>query len=143
MRRFCVTVSIFSLGLLLSGCGSRDDGDRLYPLTGAATFNGEPIDLGAITLIPMGGGGVNMRNSGGVIKDGRYAIPEERGPHAGTYRVEVHWLKMTGRKLRDEVTGDMYDERVEALPAQFHKNSDLTIEIPAPEDTHDLILKAG
>ena len=142
MGRFCVAVCIFSLGMLLSGCGSGDD-DGLYPLSGAATFNGEPIDLGAITLIPAGGGGVSMRNSGGVIKDGKYTIPEERGPNAGTYRVEVHWLKKTGRRLRDEVTGDMYDERIEALPAQFHKNSDLTIEIPAPEDTHDLNLTTG
>jgi hypothetical protein len=141
-KRFTV-VAVLSLTGLLSGCGG-GEGDGLYPLSGLATFNGEPIDLGSIALIPAGGGGgEQMRASGGVIKDGKYLIPPEKGPTAGTYRVEVHWLKKTGKTLVDEETESLYDERIEALPPEFHRKSDLTIEIPAPENTHDLKLTAG
>ena len=140
MRTHHATIAIFSFGVLLCGCASEYDGEPRYPLTGTATFNGEPIDLGSISLIPAGGGG---RASGGVITDGKYVIPEIKGPNAGTYRVEVHWLKRTGRELLDQETGAMYDERVEALPDQFHKNSELTVEIPATENAHNLGLTAS
>jgi hypothetical protein len=140
MRRLFVTIGLLGLGVVPLGCGG-EDGDGLHPLSGSATFNGEPIDLGSIALIPAGGGGTaSQRASGGVIQDGAYQIPQEKGLNAGTYRVEVRWLKKTGRELTDPMSGDKYHERKEALPAKFHARSELTIEIPAPEDKHDLNL---
>ena len=76
-----------------------------------------------------------MRFSGGVIQDGKYTLPEEKGATAGKYRVEISWLKVTGKQLKDAETGEMYDERVEALPDKYHKNSELTAEVPS-EDEH-------
>jgi len=147
MGRFFVTVGTLGLGVLVAGCGGTYKGDQRFPLTGTATFNGEPIDLGSISLIPAGGaaagGASNSRASGGIIKDGKYIITEENGPNTGTYRVEIHWLKKTGKELVDKEAGYTYDERIEALPEKFHKNSELTVEIPAPDDTHDLDLKAS
>ena len=135
-----IFVAVLSLGMAASGCGG-EEGDGLHPLSGSATYNGEPIDLGSIALIPAGGGGAgSQRASGGVIQNGMYDIPPEKGPNAGKYRIEVHWLKKTGRELIDPMSGDKYDERKEALPPQFHARSDLTIEIPAPENRHDLNL---
>jgi hypothetical protein len=140
MRRLFVTIGLLSLGVAVVGCGA-EEGDGLHPLSGAATFDGEPIDLGSIALIPTGGGAAaGQRASGGVIQDGKYDIPKEKGLNAGTYRIEVRWLRKTGRELTDPMSGDKYDERKEALPAKFHAKSDLTIEIPAPENKHDLTL---
>jgi hypothetical protein len=48
--------------------------------------------------------------------------------------VEIHWLKRTGKQLRDAETGEMYDERKEALPDKVHTNSELTVEVPLPEN---------
>src|SRR6188474_2203623 len=114
MRQFISTFSCLTLCALLAGCGGpKYSGDKRYPLAGDVTFEGQPIDLGSISFIPQGGNGPH---SGGVITDGKYAVPEEKGATAGNYRVEIHWLKRTGKKLRDPDTGEMYDERKEALP---------------------------
>jgi len=131
-------VLIFGLGIAASGCGGAE-ADGLHPLSGSATYNGEPIDLGSVAFIPAGGG-ASQRASGGLIQDGAYQLAQEKGLNAGTYRVEVRWLKKTGRELTDPMSGDKYDERKEVLPARFHAKSELTVTIPAPEDTHDLKL---
>ena len=83
------------------------------------------------------------RGSGGVIQDGKYEVPEEKGATAGTYRVEIHWLKRTGKRLLDAETKEMYDERREALPDKFHTNSELNAEVPLPENRHDFKLKSS
>lgn len=129
----------FFLCIALVGCGgSKYSGNQRFPLSGQVTFDGQPVDLGSISFVPTGGN--NTRATGGVIKDGKYDIPEENGPNAGSYRVEIRWLKLTGRQLPDEDSGEMYDERIEALPEKFHKNSDLTVQVPLPKNTHDFAL---
>jgi hypothetical protein len=133
--------STISLCLLLTGCGGKSySGDQRFPLSGAATLDGQPIDLGSLSLIPAGDDG---RASGGVITDGKYNVPEENGPTAGKYRVELHWLKRTGKQLRDAESGEMYDQRVEALPKKYFENSALTVEVPAPENTFNFELKSS
>ena len=141
MRKLASTFCCLGLCAVLAGCsGAKYSGDKRYPLVGEVTFEGQPVDLGSIAFIPVSGQG---RGSGGVITDGKYTVPEEKGATAGTYRVEIRWLKLTGRKLRDADTGEMYDERREALPDKFHANSDLTAEVPQPENRHDFKLKSS
>lgn len=123
------------VGLVALGCGGpKYPGDKRFPLSGSVSFDGQPVDLGSLTLKPAGGEAKSV--SGGVIRDGKFEIPEAKGPNAGTYRAEIHWLKLTGKRLMDHTTGEMYDERLEALPPKFHKNSELLIEIPATDDVH-------
>lgn len=146
---WCFMKSMFNLpstfcrlGLcaVLAGCsGSKYSGDKQYPLAGEVTFDGQSVDLGSISFFPEGKG----RPSGGVITDGKYEVPEEKGANAGTYRVEIHWLKRTGKQLRDAQTGEMYDERREAIPDKLHTTSELTIEVPLPANRHDFKLKSG
>jgi hypothetical protein len=135
--------AFFCLGLcaLLAGCsGPKYKGDKRYPLSGEVTLDGQPVDLGSISVIPEGSKG---GASGGVINEGKYDVPEEKGPTAGTYRVQINWLKRTGRQLRDPESGEMYDERREALPEKFHTKSELTVEVPAPDNRHDFTLKSS
>ena len=140
MSKFAFTLSSLALCAVLAGCGSsKYSGEKRYPLEGEVTFEGQPIDVGSITFLPKGDKG---RISGGVITDGKYAVSEENGANAGTYRVEIHWQKSTGRKLKDPESGEMYDERREALPDTLHKNSDLIVEVPLPDNRHDFKLKA-
>jgi hypothetical protein len=134
------TLCFLALCALLAGCsGSKYKGDKRYPLAGEVTFDGQPVDVGSISFIPVGQG----RASGGVITDGKYAVPEEKGATAGTYRVQVSWLKKTGRQLRDPESGEMYDERREALPDKLRSSSELTVEVPLPENRHDFKLKSS
>ena len=142
MSRWMSSCCCLGLCVLLAGCGgSKYSGDQRFPLVGEVTFDGQPIDLGSISFIPASGG--EGRASGGVITDGKYDVPEEKGANAGTYRVEIHWLKRTGKELLDAESGEMYDERIEALPDKFHSSSELTVEVPLPANTHDFQLKSS
>jgi hypothetical protein len=141
MAKFRLAFCCLVLLALDAGCGgAKYKGEKRYPLSGDVTFDGQPVDLGSISLIPEGSKG---GASGGVINDGKYKVPEEKGPTAGTYRVEIHWLKRTGRQLRDPESGEMYDDRREALPGKFHTSSELTVEVPAPDNRHDFNLKSS
>jgi hypothetical protein len=141
MSRLTPTICALGFSIVLAGCsGSKYSGDKRYPLAGEVTFEGQPIDLGSITFIPEGDKG---RTSGGVITDGKYTVPEENGANAGTYRVQISWLKKTGRQLKDPESGEMYDERREALPDKLHKSSEMTVEVPLPDNRHDFQLKAS
>jgi hypothetical protein len=140
MSKLTSTICCLGLCALLAGCGSsKYSGEKRFPLAGEVTFNGEPVDLGSITFIPEGKG----RPSGGVIENGKYEVPEEKGANAGKHRVEIHWLKRTGRKLKDPESGEMYDERKEALPDKLHANSELSVEVPLPSNRHDFQLKSS
>jgi hypothetical protein len=56
--------------------------------------------------------------------------------------VEVHWGKLTGRRLKAQNSEDQYDERVEGLPAKFNKNSELTADVSETQTTFDFDLKS-
>ncbi len=129
------------LSLLLAGCDQRDyTGPERFPLTGKVTCDGEPIDFGSISFLPQGGD--KQRVSGGVIENGTYTVPESRGANAGQYRVEIHWLKLTGKQYRDIASLEMVDERKEALPPRYHEQSELTVEVSDKQTTFDFNLKS-
>jgi hypothetical protein len=122
------------------GCGGREyTGPQRFPLGGKVTYDGEPIDFGSISFLPVAGD----RPSGGLIENGTYSVPEPKGPHAGKHRVEIRWRKMTNRKVRDPDSGEMYDERKEALPKRYHEESELTGEVSAKQTKFDFELKSN
>jgi hypothetical protein len=152
MVKYVSALGCLGLCVLLAACGGAEySGDKRFPLSGKATFDGQPIDLGSISFVPAGttdaGGapapGTGGRSSGGVITDGQYAVPEEKGAPAGKYRVEISWLKRTGKQLRDAETGEMYDQRIEALPEKYHKKSQLTVDVPSDTGTYDFELQSN
>jgi hypothetical protein len=123
------------------GCGNKEyNGDQRFPLSGKVTYDGVPIEWGSISFIPAAG--TEQRASGGVIKDGVYSVPEAKGVNAGKHRVEIHWLKLTGRQVKAQDSEDMVDERVEALPEKFHKKSELTAEVGPEQTNFDFDLKS-
>jgi hypothetical protein len=127
------------LAAVLAGCGDRGyDGERRYPLSGKVTVDDKPMGLGVISFLPQEKGG---RVSGGPIKDGVYSVPEARGANAGKYRVEIHWNKLTGRKVKNPmVPEELIDEMTEGLPAKYHQDSELTADVSADRTTFDFNL---
>src|SRR5689334_25301192 len=110
------------LACLVVGCGRDYPGERRYPLSGTVLVDGRPIDVGTISFIPTDH--TAQRVSGGPVSDGAYSVEEAWGANGGEYRIEIHWNKLTGRKVRDPMTDDMVDERKEALPKRYHKDSE-------------------
>jgi hypothetical protein len=126
--------------LLLAGCGQPDyKGPKRFPLSGNVTYDGEPIDFGSISFLPAGG---EQRVSGGLIENGKYSVPEAQGANAGKHKVEIRWNKKTGKQKRDPDSGEMYDDRKEALPPRFHTDSELTADVSAKQTTFNFDLKS-
>jgi hypothetical protein len=130
------------LGLMVPGCGGREyTGERRFPLAGKVTADGQPIGMGVIAFLPQDKSG---RVSGGPIKDGTYSVPEPMGATAGKYRVEIHWNKPTGKKIRNPMDKDeLIDEMMEGLPARYHVNSELTADVSSRETKFDFDLKSN
>lgn len=130
-----------SLAVPLAGCRKKGyDGPTRYPLTGKISYDGEPVDVGAISFLPTDA--KEQRVSGGQILDGTYSVPEEKGANSGKYRVEIRWSKKTGKKYYDSFSMQMEDERKEGLPPRFHEKSELTVEVSDSNTNFDFDLKS-
>lgn len=134
LRRVLILASF----LALAGCARNYDGPKRYPLSGRVTYDGQTVDSGTISFLPLAEGG--QRVSGGPIEDGAYSVPEEKGANAGSYRVEIRWAKATGKKRMDADLGVLVEERKEGLPPRFHAKSDLTAEVSDSRTTFDFHL---
>jgi hypothetical protein len=142
MNRTLLIACCLAVPLNCLGCGGARDypGEQRFALTGKVTASGEPIGMGIISFLPQGKEG---RVSGGEIKEGIYSIPEPKGPTAGTYRVEIRWTKLTGKKSPDPLDPTIMIEHVaEGLPDKYHKNSTLTADVGPEKTTFDFNLEA-
>lgn len=113
---------------LSAGCGG--DGMNRVPVSGQATANGTPIAAGNLTLIPLEG--TSGPSAGAAIENGRYDIPDDKGPVPGRYRVEIKATRKTGRQIIDEhrfPPDNKIDEMEQYIPPQFNLQSTLTVDI--------------
>lgn len=128
MTRDSCFVTLVGLGCCLSfGCGA--EGGSQTSVKGRVSLDGQPIDQGAIHFMATASKG---KNFSGAIANGEYALPAKESPTPGTYRVELHWTKKTGKKVRDGAIS--VDETAEGMPAKFNKESNLSAEIKAGEN---------
>ena len=140
MRFRTVVLSVVSVCLM--GCGSAPpyEGPTRYPLKGKVTYAGEPVDGGSIAFLPQEDG-KHVRPAGGPIVNGEYSVTAEQGAPEGTYRVEIRWLRPTGKQRDDEDTGEKVDIVKEALPAKFNDQSELTAAVGPDATEFDFELK--
>jgi len=101
-------------------------------------LDGEPVQGGSLVFLPTGEGGTK---GAAEIIDGKYAIPSEQGLLPGTYRVEIHWFKATGKQVPSGDPGMTMEERVQVVPAKYNTASTLTAEIKPGENKHDFPLQ--
>jgi hypothetical protein len=106
---------------------------------GTVTVDGVPLAKGQIRILAVTAGGIGTV---GEIVDGAYDIPPERGPTAGTYRVEIVSFRPTGRRVRDPDTNELVDELANVLPARYHAASTLQIQYdPGGDSTFNFELQ--
>jgi hypothetical protein len=133
-------LSVVCLCAAIGACSKAEySGAQRFGLSGKVTYEGQPIDVGSIAFLPQA---PDQRVSGGYIMDGQYSVPEAQGANAGKYRIEIRWQKLTGKKTRDPHSEDVTEQRAEGLPAKYHKDSELTVEVSENQTTFDFDLKA-
>lgn len=139
MSKSWAAICLMSLCAGLAGCGGKEyEGDQRFPLSGKVTVDGEPMQYGVISFLPQDKAG---RVSGAPIRDGAYSVPEARGATAGTYRVEMHWNKLTGKKIPNPMDKEeMIDELEEGLPPELQKDPERTVQVGPDQTTFDFNL---
>ena len=128
----------------LGGCGGDSptdyEGPKRAAVKGKVTFDGQPVAEGIISFV--GSSSEKQRKTGGPILNGEYNIAEPKGPHAGTYRVEIRWPKPTGQKAKDSDSGQEIDVKSDVIPKKYNEASELTKEVKLGENTFDFELSS-
>lgn len=133
-----IGVSVCLSGVL--GC-SGNSGPELFSISGSVSLDGAELKQGSITFVPTEG--TTGPSGGAEIKDGVYAVPKEKGLAAGKYRVEIHAIMKTGKKVEvgsPSPPGTMMDEIKEAIPARYNTNSTLEAEVTGNQEGVDFDL---
>ncbi len=132
-RLFRIVSLGFLSAMLLTGCS--DEGSReLVNISGTVTFDGEPLEEGAIEFHPAAG-----TTEGAVIENGKYTATIS----PGTNRVKITASTEHPTRKMPNVEPDKPDvpEMVELIPAQYNENTTLSIEAKNG-GTHDFDLKS-
>lgn len=144
--RCCCTGVLTSSLFILSGCSAKGGPERAS-VAGEVTLDGQPIETGLIAFIPEAG--KPGPTAGAAIQKGKYATPAGTGPVLGPHRVEIT-AHRTGRVIEGAglgggvgPSGGVVSEKSEMyVPAQYNKNSTLTIDVKSGKNVQDFPLKS-
>jgi len=131
MQRHCASLLLFTLACL-SGCGSRQ-----ASVEGYVTYGGQPVGVGRILFLPEN---PKLIKRGGRFESGHYKLAAPEGPPPGNHKVEIHWLKATGKKYRNEF-GEELDVLDEGLPDKYNTKSTLTATVKPGRNVIDFKLE--
>lgn len=141
MKRIHQLLILTGLLSLLQGCRGEPglEGPPRFAISGTVTLDGEPVDGGTISFLPVK---PEFRPAGGPIVAGKFDVQQAMGPNAGLHRVEIHWWKPNGRKFLDSDTGEMKDEVKEVIPDRYHLNSELSADVAETSTSFTFELKS-
>jgi hypothetical protein len=114
----------------LAGCG---DGMKRYPVRGTVTFQGRPVESGAIFFEPTESAGKIAPTVYLPVRGGKYDAGD-KGPVAGKYRVVVGGMDQSKNKVDDD--------GVTHTP-QLFKDYVFEVDIPPPNNTLDIEVPAS
>ena len=117
---------------LLAGCGGGN-----ASVQGEVSYDGTPVDAGAITFAPVAG---DAQKVGARIYDGKYVIEPTAGLAPGPYTVTINWEKKTGQRVSTG-EGAMRDETREGLPPKYTAGTELKADITGGANTVDFKLE--
>ena len=134
------------LAAVVIGCGSGGDGLQRVMLSGAVTYQGEPVADGSVLFAPCDG---TVGSSMAVkIVDGRYRADSNGGVPVGNYRVEIlAYRKNVGGRQHvgpppPGGSTDHADAPQQYLPEKYNVKSQLktTVEAGSKSVTQDFAL---
>jgi hypothetical protein len=128
---------VFSLVVSLpfwSGCGEPNPLGR-RAVHGVVTFQGQPVDYGAITFQPDDP--QHGVSSGAMIEGGKYQIKVSQGLPPGSYQVMI---SSPDRGKQEKVEGPPGDERtlaIERIPAKYNLKTTLKLDVPKARGAYE------
>ncbi|MBA4190200.1 MAG: hypothetical protein C0467_19620 [Planctomycetaceae bacterium] len=123
---------VFVLGVV-TGCGG--GGSDLGDLSGAVTYDGKPVEDGAISFIPVDG---KSPTAGGTIKDGKYTATKVP---VGATKVSITAVKVIGKKKAYDTPDSPEIPITEPLvPAKYNQTTELRYDVKGGVQTKDFQL---
>jgi hypothetical protein len=124
---------------LLAGCGSGKSS-----VEGTVTFDGAPVDGGAIIFRPEGAA-KESQLGGAQILEGKYVIDSAKGLPPGKYRVEILWKKKTGKQIPNKSdAGTTVEETKQVIPTRYNSATELSADIKSGSNSAvNFDLKSG
>jgi hypothetical protein len=119
------------------GC-SQSNGKRA--LSGSVTLNGQPLKSGSIQFESLQGQ-PKAFSSGGMISDGRFAIPGASGLPPGKYRAMINAASTPFMKPGPPGSQPLMDTK-ELVPASYNTDSKLIVEVkPSGDNTFNIQIR--
>jgi hypothetical protein len=128
------TLLVLAVVLAAAGCGEPNPLGR-RPVYGVVTFQGQPVDYGAITFLPADP--QTGISSGAMIESGKYSIKLADGLPPGNYLVMV---SSPDRSQVEKVEGPPGDERTlakERIPLKYNLQTTLKLDVPKGRGRHE------
>ncbi len=121
--------ALLVLGCVLAGCGS---GERIYRLSGTATFKGKPIPAGYIVFEPDSSNGNTGAAGRCQILDGKYDTSRDdgRGTVGGAHRVRIVGLN-------GNPNGSADGTKEVSLPLPLFPPYEVVVDLPMEDSTYD------
>lgn len=115
----------------LAGCGN----DGLVTVQGTVTFDGQPVEDGSISMMPVDGQGIA---GGGLISNGSYTA--ETSP--GELGVQIYAYKTVTKPnpTAEEIERGLTSDRVQLLPPVYNRESKLRINVSSSQKNVDFDL---
>lgn len=116
---------------LALGCAGAGTGD----VSGTVTYDGKPVEQGAIAFVPADGKGPT---AGATITDGKYTASKVP---VGTAKVSITGVKVTGKKkMYDDPQAPLVQTAAELLPAKYNEATELRYDVQRGAQTKDFDL---
>ena len=133
MRKVRIAVSACAILALVCGCPGQTGPER-YDITGAATFDGQPIPAGVISFEPDTSKGNGGPGTMARIKNGRYKSDPGEGIVGGAYILRIY-----GYDGKPETGTQAYPEGDAIFEMGYRMEADL----PAEGGTFDVHVPAS
>ncbi|AMV29247.1 hypothetical protein VT84_32935 [Gemmata sp. SH-PL17] len=126
--RWAGGVAVLAGAAALVGCSGEPD---LVEVTGAVSFDGAPIEDGAIRFYPTDG----KNPAGGTIKDGKYTATKVP---VGTSKVVISGAKVVNKKkIYNTPNSPEMPVTAELLPDKYSKPDKTTLTFEAKRGTNE------
>jgi hypothetical protein len=125
----CLTASLFVL--MVTGCGK--PGMERVHVSGKASYDGKPIEIGQIRFVPISpaSGPITIDR----IENGAYETATTGGVTVGTHRVELRMYDSHEYETAPRVAGSASVKQL--LPDKYNRNSELTLDVPSGSGSID------
>jgi hypothetical protein len=122
-----IHITAIVLAITLAGCGK--SGIERVHISGKATYDGKPIEIGQIRFVPI------TPDTGPItidrIENGEYETATTGGVTVGTHRVELRAYDSHEYETAPRVAGSASVKQL--LPDKYNRKSDVTLEIKSGE----------